>query len=104
MIKLSITSLTMFMSLGANLSDGIMFRLGIDPDILLITLIAFVVAGMIYHHNIALVVLVVLMTIGANVSEETALSMGYHPDYLLAGLVALVFLPFVCRQLDDGIF
>jgi hypothetical protein len=104
MIKLTIISLTMFMSIGANLSDGIMHRLGFDPDILLVALVAFVVAGMIYHRNIALVVLVVLMTAGANVSEQTALSIGYNPDYLLAGLIALVVAPFVCNQLEGGIF
>jgi len=104
MIKFAIVSLTMMMSIGANLSDGFIARLGFDPDILLVTLIAFVVTGMIYHHHIALVVLVVLMTVGANVSEETALSMGYNPDYLLAGLITFVITPFVCKQLEGGMF
>lgn len=104
MIKFTIIILTMFMSIGANLSDGLMYRLGLDPDVLLAALIAFVVTGMIHNHNLALVVLVVLMTIGANVSEETALSMGYNPDYLLAGLIALVIAPIVCKQLDGEIF
>lgn len=102
MIKLATISLTMFMSIGANLSDGFMHRLGFDPSILLVSLIAFATAGMICHRNIALVVLVMVMTIGANVSEETALSMGYNADYLLAALIILVTLPFVCRQLEGG--
>ena len=104
MIKLGIISLTMFMSIGANLADGFMYRLGFDPDILLVALIAFVTAGMIAYRHIALIVLVVILAIGANVSEETALSMGYDPDYLLVGLITLVILPFACRQLEGGIF
>ena len=93
----------MFMSIGANLADGFMYRLGFDPDILLVALIAFVIAGMIAYRNIALIVMVVLLTIGANVSEETALSMGYDPDYLLIGLITLVITPFVCKQMEGGI-
>ncbi len=104
MIKLTIVTLTMFMSIGANLSDGFMSRLGFDPDILLAALVAFVIAGMIAHHKIALIVLVVILTLGANVSEETALAMGYDPDYLLLGLILLVLTPFVCRQVEGGIF
>ena len=104
MIKLAIISLTMFMSIGANLADGFMYRLGFDPDILFVALIAFVIAGMIACRNIALIVIVVLLTIGANISEETALSIGYDPDYLLMGLITLVFVPFVCKQLEGGLF
>ena len=72
MIKFTIITLTMYMSIGANLSDGFMNRLGFDANILRAALVAFAVAGMISHLNIALSVLVVLMTIGANVSEKTA--------------------------------
>ncbi len=99
MIKFTMTLLTLSMSIGANLSEGFMHRLGIDPEILLASLIAFVLTALIYHRHIALIILVVLMTLGANVSDETALAMGYDPNYLLAGLIALVILPFVCKQL-----
>lgn len=104
MIKFTLVVLPMFMSVGANLSDGILYRLGIDPDILLAGLIAFVVTGMIYHRHIALIVMVVLMSFAANVSQETALAIGYDPDYMLAGLVALVVMPFVCKQMDGYLF
>ena len=103
-IRFSIIAVTMFMSIGVNLSDGMVHRLGFDPDILLVALIAFVIAGMISHRNLALCVLVVLMTIGANVSEQTALSIGYNPDSLLAGLIVLVLLPFVRKRLEGGLF
>jgi hypothetical protein len=58
-------------------------------------LIAFVVAGLIYHRHMALVVLVALLAVGANLPTETITAVGYDPDYLLAGLIALVLLPFV---------
>ena len=104
MVKFTLVVLPMFMSVGANLSEGFLFRLGIDPDILLVALIAFVVTGMIYHHPIALIVLVVLMSFAANVSQETALAMGYNPDYMLAGLVAIVVTPFISKQMNGDVF
>ena len=88
----------MLMSIGANLSNGFMSRFGIDPDILLAALVAFVVTGLIYHRHIALIVLVILMTIAANVSEATAISYGYSPDLMLAGLIALVITPFFSQH------
>lgn len=94
MAKFLIVSLTLLMSIGANLSEGFLYRLGIDPDILLASLIAFVVTGLIYHRHIALIVLVVLMTVAANVSDTTAATYGYSPDFMLAGLIALVLAPF----------
>ena len=100
MIKFTLVILPMFMSVGVNLPEGILYRLGLDPDILIAGLIAFVITGMIYHRHIALIVLVVLMSFAANVSQETALGLGYNPDYILAGLIAIVILPFVCKQLD----
>jgi len=104
MIKFILVILPMFMSVGANLTEGFMYRLGIDPDILLAGLIAFVVTGMIYHRHIALIVLVILMSFAANVSQETAMAMGYDPDYMLAGLVALVVVPFISKQIDGDVF
>jgi len=104
MIKFALVLLPMFMSVGANLSEGFLYRLGIDPDILFAALIAFVVTGMIYHHHIALIVLVILMSFAANVSQETALAMGYNPNYILAGLIAIVVMPFMCKQIDGYSF
>jgi hypothetical protein len=104
MIKITIVAVTIFMIIGANLSNGMMNRLGLDQDILLMALIAFVIAGLTSHRNIALTLLVVVTTFGANVSEETARSIGYNPDYLLAGLVVLVVLPFCCKLLEGRIF
>lgn len=99
MLRFALIFLTLLMSIGVNLDDGFLVRLGVDPDILMAALTAFVIAGLILHHRLALIVLVVLLTLGANVPAEYAASWGYDPDYLLGALVAIVVSPWIGRWL-----
>ncbi len=97
MVSFGLVFLTLTLSIGANLEDGFLARLGLDPNILLATLVALVITGLVAHQRLALVVLVVLMTVAANLPAELALSIGYDPDYVLAGLVAVVTTPWIRR-------
>ena len=97
MLNFGLIFVTLSMSIGANLSDGFLIRLGFDPSILLAGLVALVLTGLIAHRSLALIVLIVMVTIGANLPLDTATEMGYDPDYLLAALVAM---PFVRRSLE----
>ncbi len=92
--------LTMLMSIGVNLDEGFLVRLGIDPNILYVALISFVVTGLIAHRHLALIVIIFIMAYAANVPIEAAANMGYDPDYILAGLVAIIFAPLAANQLD----
>jgi hypothetical protein len=100
MLKFALVFLTLCLSVGANLSEGFLARMGFDPDFLMVALIAFVLTGLITHRHLALIVLVVLLTIGANASAEFAESLGYEPDYLVAALAALVFTPYLNRLFE----
>ncbi len=91
--------LMLLMIIGANLSDGFLYRFGIDPDILTAALVALVITGLVYKRRLALIVLVVLMTVAANTPVQIAMSMGFDPDFLLAALLGLVFTPFVYSQM-----
>ncbi len=98
MLNFSLVFFTLSMSIGANLSDGILARLGFNPDYLLAGLAALVLTGLVFHRSLALIVLVVVVTCGANVSAETAVNIGYDPDYLLAALAAIIASPVVYRD------
>ena len=89
--------LIIFMSVVINLPDGYIARLGIDANVIMAALVAFVLAGLIMHLRLALIVLVVCLSIGANLPESAAESFGVNRDYLLVGLVAFVLLPFFAR-------
>lgn len=100
MTKFFLVFLTLNMSIGVNLDEGILARFGIDTNILIAAALAFVITGLICHRHLALIVLVVLLAIGANVPVESATEMGYDPDYLLAALIGIVIAPFVADQFD----
>ncbi len=98
MLNFGLVFFTVSLSIGANLSDGFLVRLGFDSNYLLAALAALVLTGLIARRSLALIVLIVLVTCGANVSPETAMSYGYDPDYLLAALIAIVVSPVICRD------
>ncbi|MFQ5658779.1 MAG: hypothetical protein ACE5GZ_00005, partial [Gammaproteobacteria bacterium] len=84
--------------------EGFLARLGVNPNILLVALLAFIITGLIVHRHLALIIMVTLMAVGANVPATTAATAGYDPDYLLAGLAALVFAPLIGEHLGIGFF
>ncbi len=91
--------LVLLMVVGANLSDGFLARVGIDPGILTAALVALVITGLVYHRRLALIVLVVIMTVAANTPGQFAMSIGYDPDFILAALLGLVFTPFIYSRI-----
>lgn len=104
MLRFGLVFLTLTLTIGVNLDKGFLTRLGVDPNILIVALIALITAGLIAHRHLALIVLIMIMTIGANVPPEAAAEMGYDPDYLLAGLAALIFTPVLGEHLGFNFF
>ena len=104
MLRFGLVFLTLTLAISINLDAGFLARLGVDPGILLVALIAFITAGLIAHRHIALIVIILVMTKGDNVPVETAVDIGYDPDYLLAGLAALIFTPILGEHLGFNFF
>ena len=94
-IRFGLIFLTLTLTIGVNLPEGFLARLGFDANILMASLLAFAITGLVYHRHIALVVLVVLMVVGANLPAEKIAAVGYESDYLLAALVAIVLMPLI---------
>ncbi len=91
--------MVLLLSLGANLSEGFLARMGLDADILLVALGVFVIAGLVAHQNLAFIVIVGLVAIAANLPEDVADSIGYSQDLMFGLLVGLVLIPFLSRHL-----
>lgn len=104
MLRFGLVFLTVFISIGINLDSGFLMRMGFDPNILTVTLIALIITGLIAYGRLTLVILVIAMVMAANVPNETAITMGYDPDYILAALVAIVIAPLVGKHLNMGVF
>mgnify|MGYP001567333227 FL=1 len=90
--------LTLAMVLAINLPGGMLSQFGANPNVLIATLAAVVIAGLIANEHLGLVVVVIATAVAANVPKEVAASIGYDRDIMLALLVGLVLLPFVARQ------
>ena len=100
MKKFVLVFVVLIMVLVINLPHGILTEFSVSPNILIGALAAFVIAGLVSHHNLGLIVLVILAAIAANAPPELAASIGYDRDVILAILIGLVLLPFVARHLS----
>ena len=101
MFNIGFVFFSLTLGLGMNIEEGFLKRLGFDPDILMITAIAFVVTRLIAHRRLALIVAVILLTLGANVPQEEAARLGYDPDVLLAALFALITILYFAKWIDN---
>ena len=100
MINFGFVFITLSLTIGVNLEDGFLNRMGFQPDVLVIGAVAFVITGLIVHRHLALIVLVVALILGANVPAEVATGIGYNPDMMVAALFAIVIAPLFTRMFD----
>lgn len=94
-LRYILVGLILFLILAVNLPEGLLFRLGMAPNILLATLCTVAVTGLIAHRHLLLVALVLLCAAGANLPNSLASQWGINRDILLATLIGLVIMPFV---------
>lgn len=99
-VNFGLVFLTLFMSVGANLDEGFIARLGFHPDVLKAALAAFAITGLVVHWRLLAIAPFVLLTIGANLPADVAARMGYDPDVMLAALVTLVLTPRLRNHFD----
>lgn len=99
MIKFWLVFLVLLMVIAINLPGGMLSGFGVSPNILVATLVAFIMAGMVEHQKLGLIALVVVVALAANVPRAMAASIGYDRDIMIAVLAGLVILPFVAKQI-----
>lgn len=98
MKKFVLVFLVLALVIGINISHGFLTEVGLNGNILMGTLVALVIAGLVSTQGFGLIVLVIIATIAANVPADVARSIGYDRDIMMAVLVALVILPIVAKQ------
>ncbi len=95
-MKLLLIFVVVLMSVAVNLPEGMIARVGVDPNWVLAALLAWVIAAMIYQRPPALIGIVVLLSFGAHFP----LDIGIDRDILAGTLVALVVVPYVASWLE----
>lgn len=99
-MKFALVFLVLFISIAVNMPDGIIARLGIDPNYLIVTLGALAIAGLVAHRHLALIVLVTIMCIGANLPADYATQVGINRDVLTTGLITFAIAPYILRWFE----
>ncbi|MBI3561717.1 MAG: hypothetical protein HY080_08385 [Gammaproteobacteria bacterium] len=92
-LRYALVSLVLLLSIAINLPEGMLVRLGVEPNILVVTLAAIIIAGLIAHRHLLLIVLVVGCVAGANLPVALAHQWGINRDVLLATLIGLLVMP-----------
>lgn len=92
--------LVLFMVTASNLDEGMVASLGMDPDIIKVALLAFVLTGLTLYHNLALMVLVIALAVMANLPQEVLEGWGVDRTVVIATLVVMVLAPRVQQWLD----
>ena len=91
--------MVLLLSIGANMSDGFLARIGVDANMLLVALGVFVIAGLIANQSMGLIITVCIVAVAANLPAETAQSIGYNQDLMFGLLVGLVLIPVISKHL-----
>jgi hypothetical protein len=99
MTKYILVFITLFLSIVVNLDKGLLSHYGIDANILMIALAAFIITGLIAQERLGLIVLVIALVIGINLPEEVIADWGVDRQYLLVTLIAVILLPLINRFL-----
>ena len=78
------------MSIGANLPESFMAKLGINQTYLLIGLVSVVAVSLVRYLKFTLVLVIAIMAVGANLPQDLAKEIGIDPQIMLFALLAMV--------------
>ena len=88
-------SIVSVMSVGANLPESFMARVGINQTYLLVGLVAVVAVSLVRYLKFTLVLVIAIMATGANLPNDMAREIGIDPQIMLFALLAMVATSFV---------
>lgn len=100
LMKFVFVALMLFMTIAINLPDGMIARLGFEPNYLLAALAANIMAGFLVYRRLAVITLVCLLSLGANMPETFVPFIDFDRDYMTAALGLTVFSPSLYRQFE----
>lgn len=78
------------MSIGANLPESFMAKVGINQTYLLIGLVAVVAVSLVRYLKFTLVLVIAIMAVGANLPQDLAKEIGIDPQIMMFALIAMV--------------
>ena len=95
-MKFILVFVVVLMTIGVNLPEGVIARLGMDPNWLKAALAAWIITALVSHRRMALIVLVIFMSLIVNLPVDV----GVDKDILLGSLVAVVVTPYLAKWVE----
>lgn len=92
-MKYAVFFVVLLVSLGANMPDGVIARLGLEPNYLIALGLCAVFTWLCVGRHTAILVAIAVLSIGANLTAASAEGMGLDRDVLAALMYSLVILP-----------
>jgi hypothetical protein len=92
---IGLISLVTLMSIGANLPESFLAKIGLNQTYLLIGLVMFVAASLVRYLKFTLVLVIAILALGANLPNELAREIGIDPQIMLFALLAMVATSFM---------
>lgn len=87
-------------TLGLNLDDNLVARLGFTTNLGAILLLACVITFFVAGRHAVIIAAVVIFSLITNMPSDFSLNFGYDRDYYAGIMLALVFQPLLMRALD----
>ena len=100
LMKFLFVALMLFMTIAINLPDGMIARLGVEPDYMMAAIVANIMAGFMVYRQLAAITFVCLLSLAANMPEGFLPFIEYERDYMTTALGLLVFSPSIYRQFE----
>ena len=94
-MKIAISSVAIFLSIGILLAREALARLGLESNYLLIAVGALLITALLSQRSVFLTVTVFLLCLAINVPSELMGSLQIDKDIMIASLIAVVILPAV---------
>lgn len=94
-MKIIISSVAIFLSIGILLARETLARLGLESNYLLVALGALLITALLAQRSIFLTVTVLLLSLAINLPSGLLGSFQFDKDIMIAILLAIVILPLV---------
>lgn len=100
LIRSAIVFFILAVTLGTNLEDNIIARLGLTANYGYVIGAALIGTALIAGRNTFIIAAIVVISLNANMPMDFVLNFGFDRDYYAGLLVAILFLPFFVRVLE----
>jgi len=100
LIRGAIVFLILAVTLGTNLEDNMIARLGLTANYGYVFIVALIGASLIAGRDALIIAVVILFSLNANMPTDFVLNFGFDRDYYAGLMVAIVFMPFFTRVLE----